>query len=109
MRRSIKSLQWDMTGAYYQLHTYFELTSVISRGTILNSKFANYYQHDDRVVGFAFFGLSYFQPNPEWTTNGFIEHTAQFHDEDTEIHGYFKFFAEKDAAKILEDHVSQKC
>ena len=74
---------------------------------MLNSRLANYYQHDGRLIGFAFFALSYFLPTPDFTMHGFIDHTIQFHDEETEIHGYFAFFAEEDAAKTIEGHVSQ--
>ncbi|KLO07579.1 alpha/beta-hydrolase [Schizopora paradoxa] len=73
-------------------------------GAVLSSRLANYYQHDERLVGFAFFAISYFLPVPDWSTTGFIKDTAQFHDEDTEVHGYFAFFVEEDAARTIEEH-----
>ncbi|KAH8106324.1 Alpha/Beta hydrolase protein [Cristinia sonorae] len=69
-------------------------------GSVLNSRLANYYQ--DRFLGFAFTAVGPTPPQPDLeleTFLGFIKSLVGY-----ETSGYWKFFAEEDSAKLVEDH-----
>ncbi len=76
----------------------------IPRGSALVSRIANYFPNDPRFVGFGFMALSYFMPTPEFDISAFGEITKAFGGK--EIFGYWGFFAEENAGKVIDAHVS---
>ena len=76
-----------------------------TRGSFLLSRLANY--HPERFSAYAFIDHGYSPPGQSLTT-AMIEHINSDVQAKLgfQIFGYFLFFDEEDAAKLLDGHVS---
>lgn len=79
------------------------IKSVGFRGVGLCSRLANY--RADRFAAFAFFALGYFPPAPDFDVSAINAHSLVKHG--YENFGYWNFFAKDEAAKVIEEHVSE--
>ncbi|KAI5122577.1 hypothetical protein M0805_004794 [Coniferiporia weirii] len=70
-------------------------------GSGLNSRLANYYP--ERFIAFAFLALGYLPPIPVFDIDAI--NAMSLEKNGYSKFGYWKFFAEADAAKILEEHI----
>lgn len=66
------------------------------------SRLANY--RADRFAAFAFFAFGYLPPAPDFDVNVINGQSVSVRG--YENFGYWNFFAKDEAAKVIEDHVS---
>jgi len=73
-----------------------------NRGSFIASRFVQLYS--DRVIAVGFLAVGYSVPNPNFN----YEQALAFTKEKVgyELFGYWDFFAEDGADKIIEEHVS---
>lgn len=71
---------------------------------MLVSRLAVYHQNDDRFLGFGFFAVSYVAPNPDVDVDAVNAMTKPMIG--YELFGYWPFFAEPGASKLIQEHVS---
>ena len=70
---------------------------------MLISRVANYYQDQDRFLGFGFISISYYAPMVDFdldTLNAHQHKVAGY-----PVFGYWKFFLADDAPQVLQEHV----
>lgn len=83
---------------------YLHLIKLIGfRGAGLCSRLANY--RADRFAAFAFFALGYFPPAPDFDVAAI--NAQSLVKNGYENFGYWNFFAKDEAAKVIEEHVSE--
>lgn len=74
----------------------------INRGSKVTSRLANIYP--ERFAAFAFLAVSYVTPNPQFDIQTALDMTKKMVG--YEIFGYWLFFSEDEADKLIETHVS---
>lgn len=86
----------------WPLYIFYLLTYLVSRGSWITGRLANLYP--EHFAAFGFLALSYFAPTPNFDLQQLL--TATKETVGYELFGYWEFFSEEGADKLIEKHVS---
>lgn len=94
-----------MIGEYF-LISYLRCISPIlfaleHRGSSITSRLANYFP--ERFLAYGFLNVPYVTPNPDYDIDRLVALTKKVMGYET--YGYWFFFSEEDAPKLMREHV----